>query len=45
MNVKAGPTGVGDAVTTSVVVNFIALFAANFAISQIASGFMPGPLG
>ena len=45
MQAKAGPTGVGDAVTTSVVVNFIALFAANFVISQVAAGFMPGPLG
>jgi phospholipid/cholesterol/gamma-HCH transport system permease protein len=45
MTVKAGPTGVGDAVTTSVVVNFVLLFAANFAISQIASGIMSGPVG
>jgi phospholipid/cholesterol/gamma-HCH transport system permease protein len=45
LTVKAGPAGVGDAVTTSVVVNFVLLFTANFAISQIAMTFMGGPLG
>lgn len=45
MNVKDGPAGVGDAVTNAVVVNFVLLFAANFAISQVAQGFMKGPLG
>lgn len=45
LTVKAGPAGVGDAVTTSVVVNFVLLFSANFAISQIAMSFMGGPLG
>lgn len=45
MTPKAGPTGVGDAVTTSVVVNFVFLFAANFALSQVAALILPGPLG
>jgi len=45
MNVKDGPAGVGDAVTNAVVVNFVLLFAANFAISQVAQGFMRGPIG
>ncbi|GGO93932.1 ABC transporter permease [Nocardioides phosphati] len=45
LTVKAGPAGVGDAVTTSVVVNFVLLFTANFVISQIATTFMGGPLG
>jgi phospholipid/cholesterol/gamma-HCH transport system permease protein len=45
ITVKDGPAGVGDAVTTSVVVNFVLLFTANFAISQVALGFMKGPLG
>lgn len=42
---KGGPAGVGDAVTTSVVINFVLLFTANFAISQVALSFMSGPLG
>ncbi len=45
LTVKDGPAGVGDAVTSAVVINFVLLFAANFAISQIAAGFMRGPLG
>lgn len=40
-----GPTGVGDAVTSAVVVNFVLLFAANFAISQVYSAVVGGPLG
>lgn len=35
LSAKSGPAGVGDAVTNSVVLNFVALFAANFAISQL----------
>ncbi|MCW2799420.1 MAG: transporter permease [Aeromicrobium sp.] len=34
MTAKSGPAGVSDAVTSAVVLNFVALFAANFAISQ-----------
>ncbi|HWU33422.1 MAG TPA: ABC transporter permease [Marmoricola sp.] len=45
INVKHGPAGVGDAVTNAVVMNFVLLFAANFAISQLAQGFMKGPFG
>ncbi|MFS3130156.1 MlaE family ABC transporter permease [Nocardioides sp. Bht2] len=45
LRVSAGPTGVGDAVTSAVVINFVALFAANFAISQIYSTVAGGPLG
>lgn len=45
LTVKDGPAGVGDAVTSAVVLNFVLLFAANFAISQVAAGFMRGPLG
>lgn len=40
-----GPTGVGEAVTSAVVMNFVLLFAANFAISQIHSTFAGGPIG
>lgn len=42
---KQGPTGVGDAVTSAVVVNFVLLFAANFAISQLHTTVVGGPLG
>ncbi len=45
LNVSSGPTGVGDAVTSAVVVNFVALFAMNFAISQAWSTIAGGPLG
>lgn len=45
MNVKHGPAGVGDAVTNAVVMNFVLLFAANFAISQVAQTWMRGPFG
>jgi phospholipid/cholesterol/gamma-HCH transport system permease protein len=45
LTVKDGPAGVGDAVTSAVVLNFVLLFAANFAISQVASTFLRGPLG
>ncbi|WP_418063701.1 MlaE family ABC transporter permease [Pimelobacter simplex] len=40
-----GPTGVGDAVTSAVVTNFVLLFAANFVISQVHSTFAGGPIG
>lgn len=39
------PTGVGEAVTSAVVTNFVMLFAANFAISQVYSTFAGGPIG
>ena len=39
---KNGPSGVSDAVTSAVVTNFVALFAANFVISQIQSMLFPG---
>lgn len=39
---KNGPSGVSDAVTSAVVTNFVALFAANFAISQVQSMLFPG---
>ncbi|GAB4013568.1 MlaE family ABC transporter permease [Nocardioides ultimimeridianus] len=45
LNAKRGPTGVGEAVTSSVVTNFVLLFAANFVISQIQSSLVGGPLG
>ncbi|MCZ4498734.1 MAG: Phospholipid/cholesterol/gamma-HCH transport system permease protein [Marmoricola sp.] len=45
LTVKDGPAGVGDAVTSAVVMNFVLLFAANFTISQVAAQFMSGPLG
>lgn len=35
MTASKGPAGVGDAVTNAVVLNFVLLFAANFAISQV----------
>lgn len=37
-----GPTGVGDAVTSAVVQNFVLLFAANFVISQIYTWLVGG---
>ena len=43
--VRTGPAGVGDAVTSAVVTNFVLLFAVNVLISQIASMFSSGPLG
>ncbi len=43
--VRPGPAGVGDAVTSAVVTNFMLLFAVNVLISQIASMFSSGPLG
>lgn len=45
LNAAKGPTGVGEAVTSSVVTNFILLFAANFVISQVHSTFAGGPIG
>jgi len=45
LTVTKGPTGVGDAVTSAVVINFVALFAMNFAISQAHSAVAGGPLG
>ncbi|WP_408896302.1 MlaE family ABC transporter permease [Nocardioides sp. R1-1] len=45
LGAQRGPTGVGEAVTSSVVTNFILLFAANFAISQVHSTFAGGPIG
>lgn len=42
MNASRGPAGVSDAVTSAVVLNFIALFAANFAISQTYAVLFPG---
>jgi len=39
---KNGPSGVSDAVTSAVVTNFVALFAANFVISQVQSSLFPG---
>ena len=45
LRASKGPTGVGDAVTNAVVINFVMLFAANFAISQVWSTFGGGPLG
>lgn len=42
MNVTRGPAGVSDAVTQAVVLNFIVLFAANFAISQAYQILIPG---
>lgn len=44
LTAKDGPTGVGDAVTTSVVVNFVLLFTANFTISELALGSSSGPV-
>lgn len=45
LNAGSGPTGVGDAVTSAVVTNFVLLFAANFLISQVHSTFAGGPIG
>ncbi|TYL52080.1 ABC transporter permease [Nocardioides sp. BGMRC 2183] len=45
LNAQRGPTGVGEAVTSAVVTNFILLFAANFVISQIHSTLTGGLLG
>ncbi|WP_162602348.1 ABC transporter permease [Nocardioides daejeonensis] len=45
LRVTSGPTAVGDAVTGAVVINFVALFAVNFAISQLWSQIAGGPLG
>jgi phospholipid/cholesterol/gamma-HCH transport system permease protein len=45
LNAAKGPTGVGEAVTGAVVTNFVLLFAANFAISQVHSTFAGGPIG
>ena len=44
MNVSRGPAGVGDAVTDAVVMNFVLLFAANFAISQVMTAASGGAL-
>ncbi|MFC7496788.1 MULTISPECIES: MlaE family ABC transporter permease [unclassified Nocardioides] len=45
MTAARGPAGVGDAVTSAVVINFVLLFAANFAISQVWSTMAGGPIG
>ena len=45
LGAQRGPTGVGEAVTSAVVTNFVLLFAANFAISQIHSTIAGGPIG
>jgi phospholipid/cholesterol/gamma-HCH transport system permease protein len=45
LNASRGPTGVGEAVTSSVVTCFVMLFAANFVISQIHATFTGGLLG
>ncbi|NYG60171.1 phospholipid/cholesterol/gamma-HCH transport system permease protein [Nocardioides daedukensis] len=45
INTSSGPTGVGDSVTSAVVMNFILLFAANFLISQVHTQIVGGPLG
>lgn len=45
LNASRGPTGVGDAVTSAVVINFVLLFAANFVISQVHTSLVGGPLG
>ena len=45
LNAARGPTGVGEAVTSAVVTNFVLLFAANFVISQVHSTFAGGPIG
>ncbi len=44
MHVTKGPAGVGDAVTDAVVMNFILLFAANFAISQMMTAATGGAM-
>lgn len=45
LHAQRGPTGVGEAVTSSVVTNFVLLFAANFLISQVYTTFAGGPIG
>lgn len=45
LSAQRGPTGVGEAVTSAVVTNFVLLFAANFLISQIHSTIVGGPIG
>jgi phospholipid/cholesterol/gamma-HCH transport system permease protein len=45
LGASRGPTGVGEAVTSAVVTNFVLLFAANFVISQVHSTFAGGPIG
>lgn len=45
LGASRGPTGVGEAVTSSVVTCFVMLFAANFLISQVHSTMTGGPLG
>ncbi|MBM9459297.1 ABC transporter permease [Nocardioides sp. zg-536] len=45
LRAERGPTGVGEAVTSAVVTNFVLLFAANFVISQVHSTFAGGPIG
>lgn len=42
MTASRGPAGVGDAVTNAVVMNFVALFGANFVLSQAQSALAPG---
>jgi len=44
MTAKLGPAGVSDAVTSAVVINFVALFAANFLISQVHTWLVAGPV-
>jgi phospholipid/cholesterol/gamma-HCH transport system permease protein len=44
MNATLGPSGVSDAVTSAVVINFVALFAANFVISQVWAWVVQGPV-
>jgi phospholipid/cholesterol/gamma-HCH transport system permease protein len=44
LHVEAGPAGVSDAVTSAVVLNFVALFAANFVISQVYTVLVGGPI-
>jgi phospholipid/cholesterol/gamma-HCH transport system permease protein len=45
LGAKNGPSGVSDAVTNAVVLNFVALFAANFVISQVHTALFPGAIG
>lgn len=44
LNATRGPAGVSDAVTSAVVLNFVALFAANFVISQAYAWLVGGPI-
>ena len=44
MNASLGPAGVSEAVTSAVVINFVALFAANFVISQVHTWLVAGPI-